>query len=167
MEEAEETVEAKPKKSKKKLLLILALVLLLGGGGAGVFFSGILGGKKTDDAAAGKADADTQTAAAETVGVFHELPDILINVDGNGKASHFLKLKVVLEVGTKADEDALDKVMPRVIDQFQTYLREMRTDDLKGSAGMYRLRQELLTRVSVAVKPVVVKDVLFRDFLIQ
>jgi flagellar FliL protein len=58
-------------------------------------------------------------------------------------------------------------VAPRVIDQFQTYLREMRVEDLRGSAGIYRLRQELLYRVNIAADPVKVKDVLFQEMLIQ
>jgi len=57
--------------------------------------------------------------------------------------------------------------MPRIIDNFQVYLRELRLEDLRGSAGMYRLREELLTRVVAAAQPVRVKDVLFKEMLIQ
>ena len=57
--------------------------------------------------------------------------------------------------------------MPRVIDNFQTYLRELRLDDLKGSAGMYRLREELLVRVNAAAAPAKIKDVLFKEMLVQ
>ena len=55
----------------------------------------------------------------------------------------------------------------RVIDQFQTYLRELRVRDLRGSAGIYRLQMELLWRVNQAAAPVEVKDVLFQEILIQ
>jgi len=61
----------------------------------------------------------------------------------------------------------LEAVAPRVVDQFQTFLREMRIQDLRGSAGIYRLRQELLYRVNLAAQPVKVKDVLFQEILIQ
>ena len=57
--------------------------------------------------------------------------------------------------------------MPRVVDNFQTYLRELRLDDLRGSAGMYRLREELLTRINVAVQPSKVSAVLFKEMLVQ
>jgi flagellar FliL protein len=57
--------------------------------------------------------------------------------------------------------------MPRIIDNFQVYLRELRLDDLRGSAGIYRLREELLMRVNTAAQPVHVKDVLFREMLVQ
>ena len=61
----------------------------------------------------------------------------------------------------------LERLMPRVIDHFQVYLRELRVDDLHGSAGVYRLKEELLRRVSAAAHPVEVRDVLFKDMLIQ
>ena len=43
--------------------------------------------------------------------------------------------------------------MPRLQDLFQTYLREMRPEELRGSAGTYRLREELIARANVAVAP--------------
>ncbi len=58
-------------------------------------------------------------------------------------------------------------MMPRIIDNFQVYLRELRVEDLKGSAGMYRLREEMLIRVSAAVAPAKINDVLFKEMLVQ
>jgi flagellar FliL protein len=167
MSEPEVELEVTPKKKgkKKKLIIIVVLLLLvLGGGGAAVKFGGLLGKKPADGAA--EADAKPVSATADT-DVFHDLPDILVNLDGPSKQQHFLKMKISLELANKADEAAIDKIMPRVTDQFQTYLRELRVEDLKGSAGIYRMRQELLTRVSAASAPIEVKDVLFRELLIQ
>jgi len=58
-------------------------------------------------------------------------------------------------------------LLPRIIDNFQVYLRELRVGDLKGSAGIYRLREELLTRVNSAIAPSKVKGVLFKEMLVQ
>ena len=58
-------------------------------------------------------------------------------------------------------------VMPRVVDGFQVYLRELRPEDFQGSAGMFLLRQELLRRVNLAARPVKVTDVLFREVIVQ
>ncbi len=154
------------KKSNKKKLIILAVLFLVVIGTSAVVLSGVLKKPKGDAEAAAK-DAPPAVAATLAPGVFHDLPPILVNLDNTGRQAHFLKLSVSLELASKADEAQIDKVMPRVVDQFQTYLREIRPDDLKGSAGIYRLRQELLTRVAVASQPVQVKDVLFREFLIQ
>ncbi len=182
MSEVELPAEAPPKKKgKKKLIIILALVLLLGGGAAGAYFGGFIGGKKADDATASaddgsgkKADktdkaekGDKDKTADAEAGDFLDLPDVLVNLDGTGRQAHFLKIKISLEIPTKADEVAINKVMPRVMDQFQTYLRELRPEDLKGAAGIYRLRQELLIRVSAAAAPTEVRDILFRELLIQ
>ena len=53
------------------------------------------------------------------------------------------------------------------MDMFQTYLREMRPEELRGSAGMYRLREELLARANIAATPAKIIDVLFVEMLIQ
>jgi flagellar FliL protein len=57
--------------------------------------------------------------------------------------------------------------MPRLLDLFQTYLREMRPEELRGSAGTYRLREELIARADLAVAPARISDVLFTQLLIQ
>ena len=64
-------------------------------------------------------------------------------------------------------EFKIEELIPRVVDNFQTYLRELRLDDLRGSAGMYRLREELLTRINIAVEPAKVKAVLFKEMIVQ
>ena len=68
---------------------------------------------------------------------------------------------------SSTDVSAVEAVMPRVIDQFQTYLRELRIQDLRGSKGVYRLQMELLNRVNAAAYPIEIKDVLFQEILIQ
>ena len=78
-----------------------------------------------------------------------------------------MKIRISLELASARDKAKMDTIMPRVIDNFQTYLRELRISDLKGSAGMYRLREELLVRVNAAAAPARIKDVLFKEMLIQ
>ena len=91
---------------------------------------------------------------------------INLNTAGAQKSS-ILKILVSFELKSRRDRKKLDKIMPKIIDNFQTYLRELRIEDLRGSAGMYRLREELLVRVNAAAAPVKVRDVLFREMLIQ
>ncbi len=154
---------------KKKLLLVLLPVTLLGIGGA-LYFTGVIGGGE-------KAPIEGQEVAGETAekepiseedmnAAFFALPDFIVNLSSNSGA-RFLKLKVQLELENEEDLPAIEAITPRVIDQFQTYLREMRVEDLRGSAGIYRLRQELLYRVNIAAHPVKVTDVLFQEMLIQ
>ena len=94
------------------------------------------------------------------------MPDLIVNLNSDGQP-RYLRLSVQLELANEADLKAVEAVLPRVIDQFQTYLRELRIQDLKGSKGMYRLQMELLSRVNAAAAPTEVKDVLFQEILIQ
>jgi flagellar FliL protein len=97
---------------------------------------------------------------------FLKVPDLIVNLTSEG-TPRYLRLSVQLELANEADLKAVEAVLPRVIDQFQTYLRELRVQDLRGSKGMYRLQMELLSRVNAAAAPTEVKDVLFQEILIQ
>jgi flagellar FliL protein len=92
---------------------------------------------------------------------------MVVNLSGNDAQPRYLRLSVQLELKDPGDTASIEAVMPRVVDQFQTYLRELRVKDLRGSAGIYRLQMELLARVNAAAYPVEVKDVLFQEILIQ
>ncbi len=99
--------------------------------------------------------------------IFVELPDLLVNLKTAGDRPVYLKLKVALEVHKETDTAKLEETMTRVIDKFTVYLREMRSEDLNGSAGLFRLKEELLHRVNLATHPIRVHDVLFKEMLVQ
>ena len=99
--------------------------------------------------------------------IFMDLPDMLVNLQSTGRKQSFLKIHVALELDNPMDQPKIDAMMPRIVDSFQVYLRELRVDDLQGAAGMHLLREELLSRVQLAVQSVKIKDVLFREILIQ
>lgn len=165
---------------KKKLILFIVLPLLLVvGAGAGAYFSGLLDGLlhkggETEAAAepekkskAEKKEAGPEHATEVQAAVFYDLPEILVNLNSPGRKQNFLKIRVSLELESALDVGKIEAVMPRIIDNFQVYLRELRVDDLQGSAGMLRLREELMARVNNAVKPAKVNDVLFKEMLVQ
>jgi flagellar FliL protein len=158
-EEAGEA-EAKPRGSKKKLIL-LAVPLLLGGIGAGVWFSGILAPKPPPPAAA---EAEPQPVNRQPV--FVNMPDITANLNAPGRRA-FIRVKSQVEVAGPADAAALQAAMPRLVDLFTTYLREVRPEELRGSAGTHRLREELIARANIAAAPARVTDVLFTEILVQ
>jgi flagellar FliL protein len=160
---------------KKLILLIVAPLLVLVGGGAGLYFSGaldqFLAPKEEEHAAAEGEHAPAVDEHGNPIAsggpVFLAIPDMIVNLSSTDSQPRYLRLKVQLEMENQADMTAVEQVLPRVVDQFQTYLRELRVKDLKGSAGIYRLQMELLSRVNAAAYPVVVKDVLFQEILIQ
>lgn len=164
-EDGEEIEGGSKKPSRKKLLMIALPILILGGGGAGVWFSGVadslLGKEKTVEVA----EEHGEEAARGTV--YFELPQMLVNLSTSGRRTSFLKIVVSLELASESDKASLEESLPRIIDNFQVYLRELRVEDLRGSAGLYRLREELLFRVNSAVSPARVTDVLFKEMLVQ
>jgi flagellar FliL protein len=170
--ESESEAAAKPKGrfaflklSRKTLLFAVApamLVVVLGG--ACYFF--LFSGEEAEPEATHGAPAAAHAEAEHPK--FIDVPDILVNLATTGDKPAHLKLSISLELaGGEEAAHALDPVMPRVVDQFQTYLRELRVEDLSGSAAMFRLKEELLRRVNMAVHPIEVKDVLFKEMIVQ
>jgi len=163
----EEEGSAKPE-SKKTLLIVITVVLLLAVGGiAAAYFTGLL--QPVLEMFLGQHAPETSQQAMKTPqkAVFFPLEELIVNLNTGGRKSTFLKIRVSLELANQEDVPRIQSVMPRVMDSFQVYLRELRIEDLKGSAGMYRLREELLARVNAAAAPAKVRDVLFKEMLVQ
>lgn len=151
--------------SRRIMIFAAAGLVVLLGTAAGLYYTGIigklLGNPASDDA------AQAAAPAAPKASVFFDLPDLLVNLNSTGRKASFLKISVSLELADQADVARVQAVMPRIIDNFQVYLRELRVEDLRGSGGIYRLREELLSRTNAAADPVKVKDVLFKEMLVQ
>lgn len=183
-EDGDEDAGAAKKGGPMKLVLFAglpALVLILGGAAAFLLMGGSKEEAHDEDGHEVHADAgehgdghDAHGKDAEHHGpppaaevVFYALPDLLVNIRSDDGRATYLKLKLTLEVDSEDTVYAIEPAMPRVMDRFQSFLRELRVEDLSGSAGSYRLRVELLRRVNLAVAPALVRDVLIEEMLIQ
>lgn len=171
-EGGEAVAEKKGMSMPLKLGLFVGGPLFLIGAIVGVlFFLGVLG--SSDEAAAAEEVHKKEAEAVPLKEQLHEvfsfpLPSMLINLRTTGKRTSFLKITMSLEVkGNEENKKEIELVKPRIIDQFQTYLRELEVDDLQGSAGLQRLKEELLDRVNAVTAPVVVQNVLFSELLVQ
>ncbi len=155
---ATEAAEAiAPKKGKLKLIIAAVGFLVIIGGGVGGWML-----------MKGKGEKHAEAAPVAKPPVYVDVPEIMVNLAGlPGERVQYLKVKVVLEVKEEKQVEAIKPSMPRVSDIFQTYLRELRTNDLNGSAGLFRLKEELTRRVNVAVAPQQVTAVLFKEIVIQ
>jgi flagellar FliL protein len=156
-ETGDESEGKKPKlrlSHKKLAILAVPLVLMLGAGGyfAKDFVMGML-----------------PTSSEEKVGpkIYYNLPEMVVNLSSRDKRSQYLKLKVSLEAPNQMVLKALNPIMPRVLDMFQLYLRELRSSDLEGSAGIYRLKEELLRRINLELHPHKITRVLFNEIIVQ
>jgi flagellar FliL protein len=158
--EAPEGAEAAPAPKRKLPLKLMAIigagVVLVAAVGIGAYF--LFGGVR-----------QTQAAPVPVKpAVFIDLPEVLVNLSNTGSdRTQYLKVKIVLELSDQLLVQQITPVMPRVMDTFQTYLRELRPTDLDGSAGLYRLKEELTRRVNVAIAPNKVNAVLFKEIIVQ
>lgn len=121
--------------------------------------------KKGDKKASGDHGGGDGEEGGETA--FLAIPTMIVNLNTEDGTPRYLRLTVQLELEDPSEKAEVEAIIPRVIDQFQTYLRELRVRDLRGSAGIYRLQMELLWRVNQASDPIEIKDVLFQEILIQ
>jgi len=160
--EGAEAAEGEAKKggflSKKLIIMVAGGLLLVGGVGGGAYI--FLGSKHGHEEKV--AQVSTRPPPA-----FYDLPEILVNLQAPGGRTSYLKARIVLEVEDAKLVDQIKPLMPRVMDAFQTYLREMRQSDLEGSAGLYRMREELTRRVNIAVAPSKINAVLFKEIVVQ
>jgi flagellar protein FliL len=163
VDDGEEKVKKKGLSGKALILFVVLPILLIGGGVGGAFVAGVFSSEEPVE----EAKVEEEPVEVEKVVVFYDMPEMLVNLSVSGTKTAFLKLGVSLELDDETALPELEKLLPRVMDNFQVYLRELRPSDLKGSAGIYRLKEELLYRINSSIKPIQVKDVLFKEMLVQ
>src|ERR1700692_3228630 len=153
--EGEQSAPPKRKLPLKLIIIAVAGLVVLAGGGSGAYLM-LAGGKEGAAAAPGKPPA------------FVEVPEVLVNLSTVGAdRTQYLKVKIVLEIPDAALSPQIESTMPRVMDAFPNYLRELRPTDLDGSAGLYRLKEELTRRVNTAIAPSRITAVLFKEIVVQ
>ncbi len=159
-EETGDGVENAVSDGKKKLpmmMIIVGAVVVLAGGAGGAYFMGMFGGAPMSD----------QTSKSQAPSIYFDIPEMVVNLASGRKRPQYLKLKIAIEADSQENIDALTPKMPRIQDMFQIYLREMRRSDLEGSAGVYRLKNELMRRINITIHPAEIKRVLFKEIIIQ
>lgn len=170
IEQSGDQEEASSGKSGKKIGIIVALLVLLLGGGVGVtyfmgMFDSMLGKEeKTEEHPAEEAAAAVPAAKI----TYYELPEFLLNLNSTTGQTSFIKMKVSLRLPSEADQLIAQERLAELQNEFNTYLRDLRASDLSGSAGMYRLQEELLARANRVLGPEgKVDKILFTQILIQ
>jgi flagellar FliL protein len=152
--------EGGKRKGKGKLIIMLAVPLVLVGAGAGVWFSGLLGSSPPPR-------EDAVSEQPQIVPALFDMPEIIVNLNVGNRRASYLKLRSKIEIADSRDLAHVQAAVPRLQDLFTTYLRELRPEELRGSAGTHRLREELIARANVATRPARVTDILFVEMLVQ
>jgi len=174
-EQAGEGAATKPAPKRKKMLVIgaaAAALLLVGGGGGYMMFGGKAAAEEHGAAAeeeaepegGGHSGGEGEAAEAELP---LDVPPILVNLRTPDGAPHFLKVHVMLVPGKKSDLETLKKKLPILLDTFQPFLRELRPEDLSGSAAVYRIKEELMLRSVASIGAGQVEDVLVQELVQQ
>lgn len=166
--------KGKKGKSKKKLIIIgaAAAVVLLGGGGAG--FMLMSGGGAADT----KAEAPKKEAKGHGGGEGHggegggedaivDVPAMTVNLRSPDGAARFLRIHFMLVPGENTNAEELKTNLPILLDAYQPFLRELRPEDLAGSAAVFRIKEELMRRAASALGADTVSDVLIQDLVQQ
>lgn len=156
-EPGEDEAQPRGKLSLIRVLLSATVgLLLLGGVAGGIYY---VWPSKNEEKV---------TAAAPKPPTFFDMPEVLVNLSNTGtERTQYLKIKVVLELPEANLVQQIQPILPRVMDTFQVFLREMRPTDLEGSAGIFRVREELTRRVNVAIAPSRINAVLFKEIVVQ
>jgi flagellar FliL protein len=153
-----------PKKRKALIIIGSALVLVLGGA-AFLHYSGLLASLRAPTSPDYIPAALPISSPHEST--YYDLPDVLVSLTNVSTRSMVLKLRVTLELSSFQDTPNIDRAVPRIMNEFHIYLRELRLEDLKGTSGMERLRRELLVRALAAGAPARVSDLLIQEMLVK
>lgn len=160
--EGAEAPPAKKRISRKLIIIAAAGLIVLLAAGAGLYFF-VFAGKP-----AAEAEAAHAAVASVPESFIFNLPTMTVNLNDDGaEGEQFMKLTVAIEVADEATMKEIQPRMAKVVDAFQVYLRELRKSDLKGSAGIYRLKEELRRRVNLAIFPAQIDSILFKEILVQ
>jgi len=151
-----------PRSSKRLLIIVGGVILLLLIAGAAAFV--LL--RPAGDASAAGAEAKAESHDEEGA-TYVDAPAMVVNLRGADGAARFLKIRFTFVPASAAKGEEIKAKLPLIIDAFQPFLRELRPEDLAGSAAVFRIKEEMLVRATGAMGPGVVKDILIQDLIQQ
>ncbi|MEL6317506.1 MAG: flagellar basal body-associated FliL family protein [Pseudomonadota bacterium] len=171
---SEESVEPKKKGGGKGLLIGLVGALLLGSASAYGVMSGLvpLGGAPEAelaegapgaDGAGGAGDATAAKPAAET-DAFLKLEPIVVGLSRAGGPNQLRLTLSIVTTDTRLGD--VEAEQDRILDALNTLLRALDGDDLADSAGIDRLRAQMLRRIRVSTDPSAVRDLLITEYFL-
>lgn len=163
---------ADTKKAPGKMRMVLALILAIAGAGAGFYavqagFLDGVAGLAPSGAAHTESDAGAMPAkpAEATDVAFVEIDPLLISLGGAGRARH-LRFRAQLEVVPDSQRE-VNKLMPRIVDVLNGYLRALDIADLENPSALHRLRAQMLRRVQIVTGRDAVRDLLIMEFVLN
>jgi flagellar protein FliL len=146
-----------------RIILIVTLLLIAGGTAGGFYFQ-----DRIRQVLGFNAEPPLKKIVKPEDVAYCDLPEIMVTLDSRGSTGgHVLKLSASLALDDRMDQPRVQAYIPRVIDVFQIYIRQLIVEDVTGVPKIQHLRQEMLTRINAALEPAHVDDLLFRQVLVQ
>ncbi len=151
----------KPKKKGLMLAVVGVLVLSVAGGGGFFAYKKFLAPKP-----AVSVEDQVKKEPPEKEGEIFPLEPFVVNL-ADPKGKRYLKVQISLELVPPATKDKVDKEVPKMRDMVIMILTSLSFDDVMTPEGKIRLRDELLERFNLILRPYRVKEIYFTDFVIQ
>ena len=162
------TVEPPTKKTFGRSLILGLVLALLGAAGG---FYGVqsdllpIGNKyKSDESGAPPATAGNSVGTLPDL-AFVPLEPLIVSM-GQGSQMRHLRFRGELEV-IPLHKAEVERLLPRVVDVLNTYLRALRIEDIEDSSGLMRLRAQMLRRVQIVTGADRINDLLIMEFVIN
>jgi len=158
--EGSEDEDGKSGGKKKLILIIAAVVVVIIAGVGGAFFMGAF------DSGHDRADVAEVVEIPPGPLVYHDFPQLVVDLKKTSSRIHYIKIKVVAEIVTR-DLKLLEESELKITDKIQSYLRSQSRKELSGSAGTEKMRADITVIINQIMAPVKIDSVLFREILLQ
>lgn len=162
--EAADTGKDRLKKIKKLLIIIVPILVLIIAGLYFFFF--VIHGPKTSDVALIPQGKEKQPVQLEQ-NTYLDLDPITVGLTPTGSKREYVKLELTFRLSSDAESAAVMDKVPIIKDSLITLLRSLRASDFNSSSSTIYLKEEIVKRINKITAPIVVKEVLFQELIVN
>ena len=143
---------------KMKYIIIAAVVLVLAGAGTGLYFMGFFTVHKSYE-------TSMQLPGAP---VYYEMKTMTVNLKPSAqRARPFIRLTLQVELQGESAKKAFIDNETKIVDTMQTHLRGVQYEELNGTEGTERLREDLTIIINRIIQPERAITVLYKDIFMR
>jgi flagellar FliL protein len=95
---------------------------------------------------------------------FVPVEPLIVSLSDRGSGT--LRFRAQLEVRSQYKTE-VERLLPRVVDVLNSYLRAVAIEDIRNSAALVRLRAQMLRRVQIVTGGDRVSDLLIMEFILN
>ena len=155
-----------PKKNGVTIFLILNSLLLAGVLAMQVLKPGAAAAPAAAAEAGTHAKAEAAAPAKAGPGPMVRLADFIIHLR-NPEAERYARLSFEIEVGSDLDRDKMTARLPQIRESFIAYLSDQTLEDLRGSEGIRKTKEQLFARLGAIAPEASPRAIYITDLVIQ